>query len=129
MATATITQPVTTTQKTTKKSKPAVNAATQETTTKVKINRSMAEAPVKERRDHLVKALRKLQAVNSGTAVSINDLAKKLGYTAYDVYCLTYHKYPLAVQGFIKTAKHEGNRITMVYLTSKGQKTLPSEVK
>ena len=101
------------------KAKPAKAAS------KKSVDRAMSDVPAKERRVNLVKVLRKMGAVDKESARPISVLAQKLGYTAYDVYCLTYHKFPLAKQGFVKVTEQEGHRDQCVYLTAKGQSTLP----
>lgn len=87
-----------------------------------KRDRGMSEVPVRTRRRELVKLLRKSGATSSARAVTIGDLAKKLQYTPYDVYCLAYHSYPLAKAGIVSTAVVENNRDRGVYLTAKGAK-------
>lgn len=88
-------------------------------------DRSMADAPASARRLALVKVLRKYQATKTMSAKPISFLADKLGYSVYDVYCLAYSKYPLAVNGFVKTVKLEGSKELSIYLTAKGVKTDP----
>lgn len=85
-------------------------------------DRSAGDAPASERRAALVKLLRKMGADNGMSAVPISKLAGKLGYNPYDVYCLAYHKFPLAKGGFVKTTVHEDSREQCVYLTAKGAK-------
>lgn len=92
---------------------------------KKKVDRSMSDVPVAERRLALVKLLRKLGATSASTSRPISLLAEKLGYTRYDVYCLVYHKFPLATEGFVKVVQLEENPDRSVYLTAKGQKTDP----
>jgi hypothetical protein len=86
-------------------------------------DRSAADAPVTDRRIAVVKALRKMNATKATVAVSIGDLAAKLGYTHHDVYCLVFHQYPLVVEGFVALATTEEKRGLQAYLTAKGLKT------
>ncbi len=104
--------------------KPVAKPATK-AKAKVVRDRSSADVPAAARRLALVKLLRKCQATKATTAKPISFLAEKLGYNPYDVYCLVYHKYQLAVEGFVKTAKIEDVKGLCVYLTAKGVKTDP----
>lgn len=88
-------------------------------------DRSMSDVPASERRLALVKLLRKHRATSGASAIPASQIAEKLGYTAYDVYCLAYHKFPLARDGFVKTARREDSKETLVYLTTKGVNTDP----
>lgn len=88
-------------------------------------DRSMSDVPASERRLALVKLLRKHKATSGATAIPLSVIAGKLGYTTYDVYCLSYHKFPLARDGFVKTANREDSKETLVYLTAKGVKNDP----
>ena len=87
-------------------------------------DRGMADVPVKERRVALLKLLVKLGATSGADARPCGVLAEKLGYTAYDVYCLCYHKYELATEGLVKQAKVEGQRGVCYYVTAKGRESL-----
>ena len=91
--------------------------------------RAMAKVPAAERRQALLKLMRKLGADKSTNAVPISKLADKLGYSHYDVYCLGYHKFPLAVGGYLKSVKIEGQPEMSLYLTAKGMKSGPDDVK
>lgn len=105
-----------------KKSSPKKTADVKKATVK---DRSMSDVPAAERRLALVKLLRKHRATSGATAMETSKIAERLGYTAYDVYCLAYHKFPLARDGFVKTARREDSKETLIYLTAKGQKTDP----
>ncbi len=94
----------------------------------VKQDRSAADVPVAQRRLALVKLLRKLGATKATTARQVSELAGKLGYTNYDVYCLAYHTYFLAEAGIVKTCVQEGERGLGVYLTAKGVKATDEQV-
>lgn len=107
--------------KTAPKPKPAAKPKAEKSPAN-KRDRGMSEVPAETRRRELVKLLRKQGATSSARAVTTGDLAKKLGYTPYDVYCLAYHSYPLAKNGFVQTAVVEGSRDRGVYLTAKGAK-------
>lgn len=91
------------------------------TPTKTKSRASAKGVSAHDRRVALMTLLRKLGATGAGSARSIPELASKLGYTDYDVYCLVYHKYPLAGGGFVKTVEVEGERSLHVHLTAKGK--------
>lgn len=112
--------------------KAVANGVHKTTGTKVakaaRAGRGMADVPAAERRLALVRALRKAGAVSPGSARAIPDLAAKLGYTNYDVYCLAYHKYHLATAGIVKVCEVEGRRGLSVYLTAKGQKATDEQV-
>ena len=84
-----------------------------------------SEIPAAQRRVAFVKLLRKMGATSATAAVAGSVIAEKLGYTPYDVYCLGYPKYKLATEGFVKSAKHEGQREVAYYLTAKGNKQDP----
>lgn len=114
---------------TVKTSKTSKTSKTVKEKTSTKKDRSMADVPAMERRDCLVKLLRKLNATSAMTAKPISLLAEKLGYTNYDVYYMCYGKCLLATEEIVKTAKLEEHRDLCIYLTAKGQKTLPSELK
>ena len=85
-------------------------------------DRSAADVPARDRRVALVKLLRKMQATSATAAKPVKALAERLGYNDYDVYCLAYHKYPLAAAGLVKTVQVEGVRGLSVHLTAKGAK-------
>lgn len=95
---------------------------------KAKASRGMADVPAAQRRVALVKLLRKVGATGAGSAKPVSELAAKLGYTKYDVYCLAYHKYHLATAGILKTTTEEGVRGLVVYLTAKGVKATDEQV-
>lgn len=86
------------------------------------MNRSV---PAKDRRLALVTLLRTLKATSHQSARTVNELAEKLKYNPYDVYCMVYHKYHLATDGFVKTFKEDGGREVKVFLTAKGVKNDP----
>lgn len=88
-------------------------------------DRGMADVPAATRRVEFIKALRKMGATSATSAKPVSAIAAKLGYGNYDVYCLGYHKYPLAVEGYVKQCKLEDSRELHFYLTAKGQKNLP----
>ncbi len=94
-----------------------------------KTDRSAADVPAGDRRVALVKLLRKLGASSATAARPVPLLAEKLGYNQYDVYCLGYHKFPLAVGGFLKSVKHEGQKTVSFYLTAKGMKAEDDEIR
>lgn len=84
-------------------------------------DRAMSDIPAADRRKALVKALRAAKATGALAAKPIDELATKLGYGEYDVYCLVYHKFKLHVDGIVKTVKLEGAKRLSAYLTKKGQ--------
>ncbi len=96
-------------------------------TTKTKVrkrNRGTAiGVSVQDRRIALVKLLRTMKATSATSAKPVVEVAEKLGYTNHDVYCLAFHQFPLAKQGFVKTAKLPDVRGNAIYLTDKGKKT------
>ncbi len=140
-ATTTETAPAAPTPKAAPRSKPAAKPAKKAPTkatpakkaaangTARKADRGMADVPAADRRLALVKLLRKVGATSSAAARPVGVLAEKLGYTAYDVYCLAYHKYHLAAEGIVKTTTVEGQRGLSVYLTAKGAKATDEQVK
>jgi hypothetical protein len=75
-----------------------------------------------ERRTDLVKLLTKLKAFNADTSVSIAVLAEKLEYTHHDVYCLSFHQYPLAQEGIVSAIKIPGETGLFVHLTKSGRR-------
>ncbi len=104
-------------------------AATAKATTKAApaaSGRAMAPVPAAERRAALLKLLRQKKATGALAAVATEELAAKLGYTPYDVYCLGYHKFPLAAGGYLKTTKTQEGGLAY-YLTAKGQKSGPDD--
>lgn len=109
-----------------KSSKPAAKGKPKTKTAKAtKLDRSAADEPANVRRTKLIQLLRKMKATASGSARPISELAAKLGYTPYDVYCLGYEKYKLFQEGYLKHTSLEGSRETYFYLTAKGAKLLP----
>lgn len=94
-----------------------------------KLDRTAADVPVGDRRLALVKLMRKLRATSADAGVPISELAPKLGYTRYDVYCLAYHKYPLAAAGYVKHAAADSGRELCYYLTAKGAKAADDDVR
>lgn len=85
-----------------------------------KRDRSMGDVPAKDRRRALVKYLRTARSFSAIDAKPIDVIAEKLGYNEYTTYCLVYHKFKLATDGLVKTAKIEGAQMG-AYLTKKGQ--------
>lgn len=96
--------------------------------TKPKADRGMASIPAAERRVAFLKMLKKLGATSAAAARSKTEIAAKLGYGEYDVYCLGYHKYPLAVNGLVKSATHEEGGLAF-YITVKGLASLDKPAK
>lgn len=87
-----------------------------------KVDRSMADMPVSERRKKLLSCLKKKGATNAGTAIPGTALAKALGFTNYDVYMLGYRTSPLIIDGLVKAVKMEDVHGLSYYLTAKGLK-------
>lgn len=90
-------------------------------------DRSMADAPASEQRQAFLKLLRKHKADKPTSAMPISKIAEKLGYTHYNVYCLGYHKRPLAVGGYVKAVKMEDAKELSFHLTAKGMKSGPDD--
>lgn len=90
-------------------------------------DRSMAPVPASERRKAFLALLRRRKADKPSSAIAISEMAEKLGYNSYDVYCLGYHKYPLAAGGYVKSVKHEGDKELSFYATAKGMKSSPDD--
>lgn len=84
-------------------------------------DRGMADVPAKDRRKALVKVLRAAKATGALSSKPIDELATKLGYGEYDVYCLCYPKFKLQTDGLVKTVKLEDSKRIGAYLTKKGQ--------
>jgi hypothetical protein len=108
-------------KKSTKKAKKALKASANG-----KPDRSMSDTPPGERKTALIKALRKVGATKLTAAVSITDLATKLGYTHFDVYGLvagTSGKVGSNPNCLLATGHVKVNEEKAVYLTPKGAKT------
>lgn len=86
--------------------------------------RSMGSDPVAIRQTNLLRALKKLKATDPLTAKHASTLAEATGYTAYDVYCLCYHKNKLAVEGLVANAKVDGIRGVCHYITTAGLESI-----
>jgi hypothetical protein len=86
-------------------------------------DRSMPECGMSAARAAFIKYLQQRKAINEGRAVAQSEAAAKLGYTSYAVYCLGYHKFALAAQGFVVGCRPEGSSETHYYLTPAGAKT------
>ena len=126
------TEPVTEAKK--PRAKPAAKLKQAEPKVKVKIDakakdRSMADVPASEQRQAFLKLLRKHKADKPLSAMPISKIAEKLGYTHYNVYCLGYHKRPLAVGGYVKSVKLEDAKELSFHLTAKGVKSGPDDAK
>lgn len=91
-------------------------------------DRSMGDVPAKTRRRELVKLLKKLGATSGTSARPLTELAIKLGYTPYAVYCLVYRKHKLAIDGLIKTVDVEDVKGLSAHLTTKGAKVNLDEI-
>jgi len=124
------TEPVTEAKK--PRAKPVAKLKKAEPKAKVDVkakDRSMADVPASEQRQAFLKLLRKHKADKALSAMPISKIAEKLGYTHYNVYCLGYHKRPLAIGGYIKVVKLEDAKELSFHLTAKGAKSGPDDAK
>lgn len=100
-------------------------AAKKEKINTVKKDRSMSDLTPAQRSAKVLGAMRKLGAVNAGSAVNIATIAKKTDLGEYEVYCAMWNKGPLQSGGYVKQVKVEGIRGAAFHLTAKGQKGDP----
>ena len=112
------------------KAKPApvkkpVASKTKSNTDVHKKDRSMSDLTPAQRSAKVLGAMRKLGAVNGGSAVNVAAIAKKTDLGEYEVYCAMWGKGPLQSGGYVKQVKVEGVRGAAFHLTAKGQKGDP----
>lgn len=99
--------------------------AKKEKTDTIKKDRSMSDLTPAQRSAKILGSMRKLSAVNAGSAINIATIAKKTDLGEYEVYCTMWNKGPLQNSGYIKQVKVEGVRGAAFHLTAKGQKGDP----
>lgn len=73
----------------------------------------------------VLKTMRTLGSVNAGSAVNVEQIAKKSGLGEFDTYGALYKTHRLQVEGYIKQVKVDGVRGAAFHLTAKGQKGNP----
>ena len=108
-----------------KAEKPAKPAVKKEKTETVKKDRSMSDLTPAQRAAKILGAMRKIGAVNAGSAVNVAAIAKKAGLGEYEVYCAVWNKGLLQSDGYVKQVKVDGVRGAAFHLTAKGQKGDP----
>lgn len=122
----------TTKKRGTKKSAPAKKKKTKFPKTKVLTGKAhqadLASKPIvwNDRRQAVVKAMRKLGAISASTARPAEDIAKKANFKGLDVvkvklHCDVYRGSELIKQGFANSTREEGSRSLLYYLTAKGK--------
>ena len=104
--------------------KPAVKKEKSNTNVHKK-DRSMSDLTPTQRSAKILHAMRKIGAVNGGSAVNVATIAKKTDLGEYEVYCAMWNKGPLQDGGYVKQVKVEGVRGAAFHLTAKGQKGDP----
>jgi hypothetical protein len=113
----------------TKKSTKKTTKATPKKKAAPKKDRTMAKEPAGDRRKKLVQLLKKMKA-NSKSPKPLAEVAKRLGYSEFDVYglvCGTSGKAGSAASclmaaGLVTTSKVEGERGVSLSLTASGSK-------